>query len=51
MSRLVRRFSWKQLGLVVAVALLSLVAPEAWRRWQSQPELASGGPPRATSPV
>lgn len=36
MSRLVRRFSWKLFLLVVALATLSLFAPEAWRRYQAQ---------------
>ncbi len=34
MSRLVRRFSWKLLGLVLGIAVLSLLAPAAWRRFQ-----------------
>lgn len=36
MSRLVRRFSWKLLLLVVVLATLSLFAPEAWRRYQAR---------------
>ncbi|WP_254512112.1 hypothetical protein [Anatilimnocola floriformis] len=36
MSRLVRRFSWKLFLLVVALAALSLSAPEAWRRYQAR---------------
>lgn len=36
MSRLVRRYSWKFIGLIVAIAILSLLAPEAWRRLAPQ---------------
>ncbi|WP_145084870.1 hypothetical protein [Anatilimnocola aggregata] len=36
MSRLVRRYSWKFLGLVLLIAVLSLVAPYGWRHFLPQ---------------
>ena len=59
MSRFVRRFSWKLLGLALAIAILSLLAPTAWRhladelqKRQSSREMAFAVPSTVTtSPV
>jgi hypothetical protein len=52
MSRLVRRYSWKFMGLVVIIAILSFLAPEAWRRLAPQritPDIIAELPPAAPS--
>jgi hypothetical protein len=48
MSRLVRRFSWKFLGLTLLIAILSVAAPTAWRHLRPErPQLAWHGPQHA----
>lgn len=44
MSRLVRRFSWKFLGLALVVAVLSLAAPQAWRHFRPEQRSQWHGP-------
>lgn len=47
MSRLARRFSWKLFILVLAIGVLSLLAPKAWRQFRPESVTAvnSSGPP------